>query len=193
VLKEDQIVRLTLRAGCIRGFICNFTRATRHQHAAWKPQPALKRRMVPYQFPGVRIMKSLSHVTTVPARMPALLAAALFAVGGLGLFSASAQAADLDQITISAPSVKTVGHDYATGAPIEEMTATGQVKVDPVTLTTNSGVALLNDAVQAAAQKICYSLDPLSFDDGECVRGAIKSAQGQVAAAVARARANTVG
>ena len=76
---------------------------------------------------------------------------------------------------------------------IEEMTQTGRIKVDPVTLTTNSGVALLNDAVQATAQKICYSLDPVSFDDGQCVRDAIKSAQGQVAAAVARARANAVG
>ena len=138
-------------------------------------------------------MKSFSRVTTVPAKVPVVLAAALFAVGALGLFNGRAQAADLDQVTISAPSVKTVGYDYATRAPIEEMTQTGRIKVDPVTLTTNSGVALLNDAVQATAQKICYSLDPVSFDDGQCVRDAIKSAQGQVAAAVARARANAVG
>lgn len=138
-------------------------------------------------------MKSLNPITTVPGKMPALLAAGLFAVGALGLFSGRAHAADLEQITISAPSVKTVGHDYATGAPIQEMSQTGRIKVDPVTLTTNSGVALLNDAVQTTAQKICFSLDPPSFDDGECVRGAIKSAQGQVAAAVARARANDVG
>jgi UrcA family protein len=138
-------------------------------------------------------MKPFNRVTTVSAKMPAALAAALFAVGALGLFSGRAHAAELDQITISAPSVKTVGRDYATLAPIEEMTQKGRIKVDPVTLTTNSGVALLNDAVQATAQKLCYSLDPLSFDDGECVRGAIKSAQGQIAVVVARARANTVG
>ena len=59
-----------------------------------------------------------------------------------------------------------------------------------MTLTTNSGVALLNDAVRDTAQKICYSLDPLDSDDGECVRGAIKSAQDQITVLVARAKAN---
>jgi UrcA family protein len=135
-------------------------------------------------------MMSFRRVTTVSSRIPAALAVAVFTVGALGIFSGRAHAADLEQITISAPNVKVVGHDYATGAPIEEATGTGQIKVDPVMLTTNSGVALLNDAVQDTAQKICYSLDPLNSDDGECVRGAIKSAQAQITAAVARAKAN---
>jgi hypothetical protein len=60
-------------------------------------------------------------------------------------------------------------------------------------LTTNSGVALLNDAVREAAQKLSDSLDPLNSDDGECVRGAVKSAQAQITAAVARAEANATG
>jgi UrcA family protein len=138
-------------------------------------------------------MMSFRRVSTVSSRIPAALALAVLTVGALGIFSGRAQAADLDQITISAPSVKVVGHDYATGAPIEETTGTGQIKVDPVQLTTNSGVALLNDAVQDTAQKICDSLDPLDSDDGECVRGAIKSAQAQITAAVARAKANDNG
>jgi UrcA family protein len=138
-------------------------------------------------------MMSFNRVTTVSSRIPAALVVAVFTVGALGIFSGRAHAADLDQITISAPGVKVVGRDYATNAPIEEVTGTGQIKVDPVTLTTNSGVALLNDAVQDTAQKICYSLDPLNSDDGECVRGAIKSAQAQITALVARAKANANG
>jgi UrcA family protein len=123
----------------------------------------------------------------------ATTAAAVVTIGAFGIFSGSASAADLDQITISAPKVRVVAHDYATGAPVEEATATGSIKVDPVTLTTNSGVALLNDAVQAAAQQLCNSLDPLNSDDGECVRGAVKSAQAQIAAVVARAKASATG
>jgi UrcA family protein len=137
-------------------------------------------------------MKSFSRIAQVSGKMPALLAA-VFAVGALGLFSAGARAADLDQVTISAPSVKTVGRDAATNAPIEEVTETARIKVDPVTLTTHSGVALLNDAVEETAHKICFSLDAFGSDDGECVRDAVKSAQAQVAAAVARARANDNG
>ncbi len=140
-------------------------------------------------------MMSIKRVTTVSSRIPMALALAMFTVGALGIFSGRAHAADLEQITISAPSTKIVGHDYATGAPIEEVSGTGQIKVDPVTFTTNSGVALLNDAVQDTARKICYSLDPLGSDDddGECVRGAIKSAQAQITAAVERAKANDNG
>jgi UrcA family protein len=107
------------------------------------------------------------------------------------MFNAGARAADLEQITISAPNVKTVGADTATGAPIEEITSTARITVDPVRLTTNSGVALLQDSVQDAAQKLCYSLDPLSFDNNQCVRDAERSAQAQITAAVARAKTPT--
>jgi UrcA family protein len=136
-------------------------------------------------------MMRFNHLTAGSGRITVALAAAVFAVTSIGIFNTRAQAADLEQITISAPSVKTVDHD-ATGAPIEEVTRTARITVDPVTLTTNSGVALLKDSVQEAAQKVCDSLDPLDSDDGgECVRGAVRSAQAQIAAVVARARANT--
>jgi UrcA family protein len=132
-------------------------------------------------------MTSFDRTTRLSSTTPAILAAAVFAIGAVGLLSTRAHAADFEQITISAPTIKTVGRDAATGAPIEEMLKTARIKVDPVTLTTNSGVTLLNDAVLDTAQKICFSLDPQNWDDGECVRGAVKSAQAQITAAVARA------
>jgi UrcA family protein len=120
------------------------------------------------------------------------------ALGALAFMSAGAQADEpdqVDQVTITAPSVKTVGHDEATGAPIEDVTKQASIKFDPVTLTTNSGVALLKDSVFESALRICNSIGlPMSDDDGgACVRDAIKSAQAQVDAAIARARNTTNG
>jgi UrcA family protein len=126
-------------------------------------------------------MKTL--IKSVPDRLPILLAFA-----ALAFVSALAQAADLPEVTISAPSVKTVDRDAATGAPIQEVTETARVSVDPVTLTTNSGVALLQDKVLETAQQLCDSTDPLAGeDDGSCVREAVKSAQTQIEADVAQA------
>lgn len=120
---------------------------------------------------------------------------AAFAIGAIAVMSVSAYAADdPDEITVTAPSVKTVGRDSTTGAPIEEYTAQARVAFDPVWLTTNSGVALLNDDVRNAAEKACYSADPLT-DDGEdtCVREAVRAAQAQIDAAIARARSTANG
>jgi UrcA family protein len=91
--------------------------------------------------------------------------------------------------------VKTVGHDDATNAPIQEMTKQATVKFEPVQITTNSGVALLKDSVFDAALKACDSitLTMADADDESCVREAVKSAQAQVDAAVARARTTTNG
>jgi UrcA family protein len=112
-----------------------------------------------------------------------------FAIGALAILSAPAQAADPDEITISAPHVRVVGRDEATGAPIEETTREARIAVDPATLTTNSGVALLNDRVRLAAVEICNSIDPLVDDGGgTCVREAVRSAQAQVNAVISRAK-----
>jgi UrcA family protein len=114
-----------------------------------------------------------------------------FALGAIAVMSAHAQAADLGAITISTPSVQKIGRDDATGAPIELVTVSARVKFDPVTLTTNSGVALLKDDVLTAARKACYDAGPSAMaDDSECVRSAVKSAKPQVNAAIARARSN---
>jgi UrcA family protein len=112
-----------------------------------------------------------------------------FALGALILGSARAHADDpekVDVITVTAPAVKIVGRDSATGAPIEEMTVTVRVQFDPVTLTTNSGVALLKDSVVEAAQKACGA--SLTEDGTTCVHDAIISAKAQIDAAIAQAR-----
>jgi UrcA family protein len=135
-------------------------------------------------------MISFNRTGALRRRLPAALA-----LGVLALMSAGAQAAapDPDQVTISAPSVKTLGRDEATGAPIEQVTEKATITLDPVTLTTNSGVALLKDSVYGAALKLCESSLTLSDDDGECIRKAVNSAQAQVDAAIAQARSNASG
>ncbi len=112
------------------------------------------------------------------------------AIGALAVVSARAHAEELEQITISAPTLKTVGRDSATLAPIEESTVTARVAYNPVTLTLNSGVALLKDGVLDAARKACYAADPITEDDGTCLRDAVKAAQPQITAAIERARSN---
>ena len=130
-------------------------------------------------------MITFSKTRALRSRLPVALA-----LGALAFMSAGAQAADPDEVTISAPSVKTVGRDEATGAPIQDVTQKISIKFDPVTLTTNSGVTLLKDSVFESALQVCNSIGlPTSDDDdGTCVRNAVKSAQGQVDAAIARAR-----
>ena len=135
-------------------------------------------------------MIRLNRIRALRSRLPVAVALGTFA-----FISAGAQAADPEEITISKPSVKTVGYEDATGAPIQEITEKATITLDPVTLTTNSGVALLKDSVLEAASKVCNSVALSMSDDDEdtCVRDAVKSAQAQVDAAVARARSTTNG
>lgn len=118
-------------------------------------------------------------------------AVAAFAVGGLVLSWVSAHATTLDPVTISAPAVKIVGTGSLTNVPLQRTTVTARVEFNPVALTTNSGVALLRDAVQTAAFRACAALGPDSF--GTCVIRAEQSAQPQVDAAVRHARSDTRG
>lgn len=134
-------------------------------------------------------MKSFIRTGALRNRLPVALA-----IGALAFMSAGAQAADPDQITISAPSVTTVGRDAATGAPIQDITQKISVKFDPVTLTTNSGVALIKDSVYDNARKVCESIDPSMLDDDDtCIRDAVKSVQAQLDAAIAQARSGANG
>jgi UrcA family protein len=135
-------------------------------------------------------MITFGNTRALRSRLPLALA-----LGALAFMSAGAQAADPDEVTISAPSVKTVGRDEATNAPIQDVTQKISIKFDPVTLTTNSGVTLLKDSVFESALQVCNSIGlPMSDDDdGTCVRNAVKSAQAQVDAAIARARSTTNG
>jgi UrcA family protein len=118
---------------------------------------------------------------------------AAFAIMAIAVFSAGAHAAESNEITIQGPTAKTVGRDYATGAPIQETTVKVAVSYDPATLATDSGVALLKESVADAARKACDTADPLWDDGGTCVREAVKSAQAQIARIVTQARSSTNG
>jgi hypothetical protein len=132
-------------------------------------------------------------VFAVTRRLPVVCAVSLLSFGSFGSSGAraadDAQATGMEEITISAPRAKTIGRDPATGASIQVVMQSAHLKIDPLMFTTNSGIALVNDSVLDTARKICSSLDPLDSDDGgDCVRGAVKSAQAQIDAAVARAK-----
>src|SRR5260370_31039189 len=120
------------------------------------------------------------------------------AVGGLALMSARVHAADpdslnpvqLDPITVSAPAENIVGRDEV-GTPIEEVTSTARVQVDPKALTTEYGVLMLNYSVRDAARQVCLSDEPLAGDDDTtCVNKPHQPPKPQVEAAIAHARSN---
>ncbi|HKQ11925.1 MAG TPA: UrcA family protein [Steroidobacteraceae bacterium] len=111
-----------------------------------------------------------------------------FALGAFALTANNVYAAELDQVVIDPPVVKVVGRDQATEAPIEDVTVVARVIPDPETLTSDSGVALLNDNVREAARKACFEADPMTADDGTCYRKAVASAKSQITAMVARAK-----
>jgi UrcA family protein len=122
-----------------------------------------------------------------------------FAIAVLALLSNRAHANDSDVITISVSSVRTGG--IVESRPVllnvgfhpAGVTLTARVQFDPVTLRTNSGVALLNDGVLEGARKLCHAADSTTLDDGTCVREAVESAQPQVKAAIACARLWSMG
>jgi len=109
------------------------------------------------------------------------------AVGVLAL-TGNVYAEELDKVEIDKPVVKVVGRDEATDAAIENVTVVARVIPDPETLTTDSGIALLNDNVREAARTACFKADPMTPDDGTCYRKALASAQPQMAALIAHAR-----
>ena len=105
----------------------------------------------------------------------------------LGLLSAAgAQAADLGEVTVTAPAITTIGRD-ATGTPIRQLSGSVQLHYNPISLTTNSGRALLDDRVADAARALCSANGAFSNvdDDYNCVRGAVAGARAQLDAATA--------
>jgi len=100
---------------------------------------------------------------------------------------------DIAQVTISSPVVKYLGRTEDQ-ARKEEITVTARLAFEPITLTTNSGVALLKDRVVQAAHEICAAADPEDVeDDDACIFRAIKGADKQIDSAIARAKANHAG
>jgi hypothetical protein len=110
------------------------------------------------------------------------------AVCALALTTSNVYAEELDKIVIDQPVVKPVGRDEGTEATIEDVTVVARVIPDPETLTTDSGIALLNDNVREAARTACFKADPMTPDDGTCYRKALQSAKPQMAALIARAK-----
>jgi len=111
-------------------------------------------------------------------------------IGALAVFGNYAQAAEPDQeVTITGTRTKTISYDPATRAPIQIVSVSARVTTRLDVLTLNSGVAILKDNVLEAARKACEMADPFNEDDGDCVHEAVKGAQPQVDALIARARA----
>jgi hypothetical protein len=114
--------------------------------------------------------------------------ASLVTVAALAVLSAGAQAADLDPITVSPPVIKSVGRDMFSEIPIDDVTVDARIAVDTETLRNDSGVVLLRDRVLEAAEKACAAADRSVEDDSTCVHDAVKAAEPQVTAAIAKAR-----
>jgi hypothetical protein len=137
----------------------------------------------------------MTYLTSIRVNILGRILPVAFAVGAIALVSARAHAADpdpldpvqLDPITVSAPAVKIVDRDTATGAPIEQVTITARVQADPAALRTKYGALMFNYSVLDAARKACTAADPLADDDGTCVHDAVESAKPQVDAAIAGA------
>ena len=110
------------------------------------------------------------------------------AVGAIALTTSNVYAEELDKIVIDQPVVTVVGRDGEDDAPIEDVTVVARVIPDPETLTTDSGIALLNDNVREAARTACFKADPLTPDDGTCYRKAMAAAKPQMAALIAHAK-----
>jgi len=109
----------------------------------------------------------------------------IIAIGALSV--AGVEAADLAEVTVSAPTIKTVGRD-ATGTPIRQLSGTVRVQYNPIMLTTNSGRALLDDEVAQVARTLCSANGafPNADDQWNCVDRAIKVAKMQLDAASAQ-------
>ena len=130
--------------------------------------------------------------STYAKRLGWLLPAAI-AAASLVATSSPAHGEELTQIVVRGSSTKTIGYDYHDLRPIQQSTVTVGVRYDPVTLTTNSGVALLKDAVAQAALKACGASHWSTSLYNSCVRPAIDQAQPQIARAVEEARARLNG
>jgi len=107
------------------------------------------------------------------------------AIGVLALTTTTVYAEELDRIVIDKPVVKVIGNDEGLEAPIEDVTVVAHVIPDPETLSTQSGIALLNDNIREAAREACFKADPMTPDDGRCYRKAVASAKQQEAALIA--------
>jgi len=129
--------------------------------------------------------------TSIPLNRPSRRRVPLLVAFG-ALVVTGVQAAELPEVTVTAPSTKTIGRD-ASGAPVRQVTASARIRYSPVMLMTNSGQALLQYKVVEVARGLCRKLDSAGvvFMDNEatCVQQAVKGAKVQIAAAIAQPKA----
>jgi|SRR5579862_4235840 len=120
----------------------------------------------------------------INALRPAL--SLIITVGALTF--AVAQAANMEEVTVTVPGSKTIGRS-TNGAPIEEVSVSEKIDYNPVMLTTNSGRALLEDKVTQEAKRMCKQLETPGSVPTEpeqaCVKRAVANAKEQIAAAAA--------
>jgi len=120
----------------------------------------------------------------INALRPAL--SLIITVGALTF--AAAQAANMEEVTVTVPGSKTIGRS-TNGAPIEEVSVSEKIDYNPVMLTTNSGRALLEDKVTQEAKRMCKELETPGSVPTEpeqaCVKRAVANAKEQIAAAAA--------
>ena len=121
-----------------------------------------------------------------------------FAMSALAVFASSAQAAEPTQeITIVGSRVEHIPYGASVHGPVQEVTVTARVPANLDVLTLNSGVALLQDSVRDAALKVCLAADPdataTSDVTTDCVHQAVRHAQPQIDALVAKARSEAKG
>src|SRR5215472_10334538 len=98
------------------------------------------------------------------------------ALGTLAFAWIGAQAAELQEVTVTVPATKTIGRD-ANGAPIQEVTASARVQYDPMLLTTRSGRARLQERVTEVARRLCREINdaapPPATGEDSCVEQAV--------------------
>jgi UrcA family protein len=137
--------------------------------------------------------RSLTRARFARTSLPVVVASSAFAV-----LASSAQAAEPTQeVTITGTRVERIPYDITVRRPANEVTVTATVPANLDVLTLNSGVALLEDSVRDAALKACLTADPRATATSDvttdCVHRAVRNAQPQVDALVARARSEAKG
>src|SRR5260221_6920931 len=106
----------------------------------------------------------MSYLTSIQMNPLSRSLPMALAVGALALMSVRVHAADpdllnpvqLDPITVSAPAENVVGREDV-GTPIEEVTSTARVQVDPKALMTEYDALMLNYSVRDASRQVDFA------------------------------------
>ena len=140
------------------------------------------------------------NVSTRQARRTVVRAgsAITLVLGALTVLCSVAQAAEpVQEITITGTRVEKIPYDFTTRLPAKKITVTATVPANLDVLTLNSGVALLQDSVREAAKTACMTAEPFasatSDTTTDCIHEAVRNAQPQINALIARAHSEANG